>query len=457
MNQAGSTPSLSEFDPNLIPFQMRVIEDVRAQFDYKKSIHEILFSGSVGSAKSLVLAHLLITHCLMYPKARALMGRQTLPDLKDTLITKVIEHMGEDLKEGVDYEYNRSSHKFTFSNDSELISRSWHEKKWKKFRSLELSAAAVEEASENGDDYKDFYFELIQRIGRLPHVPESWIALATNPDSPSHWLYKHFFVEKKENRHVYLSRTHENPFLPESYIETLKSTLDEKQVRRMIYGEWIEISDEVIYYNYSRDINFRDSHYSFVDSLPIDLSHDFNIGEGKPMSANLSQRLGDEFHFSHTFAVEGARTSDIMDEIASSGVFDRYIHFRVFGDASGKSRDTRSIKSDYQIIGEYLNNYQRADGQKLKVEMMVPLANPPIRERHNLMNAQFKDANGKVKCFVYKDALTLDEGFRLSKLKKGGNYIEDDSFRAQHCTTAAGYLVHYLLKKYRPPQAAYRR
>lgn len=454
---SGSTPTLSEFDPNLVPFQMRVIEDVRGAFDYSKSIHEFLLSGSVGSAKSLLLAHLLITHCLMYPKARAMMGRQTLPDLKDTLITKVLEHIGDDLKEGRDYEYNRSAHKFTFSNDSELLSRSWHKKEWKKFRSLELSAAGIEELTENTEEYKPFYFELIQRVGRLPHVPESWIGAATNPDAPSSWIYKHFFVDNKPNRHVYLSRTHENPFLPASYIDTLKSTLDEKQARRMLYGEWIEIADEVVYYNYNRDVNFKDTDYKFDARFPIDLSHDFNIGEGKPMSANLSQRVGDTFHFAKTFAVDGARTSDIMDEISATGIFNQQTHFRVFGDASGKSRDTRSIKSDYQLISEYLNNYQRPDGVKLKVEMMVPLANPPIRERHNIMNAQFKDSLGKVKCFVYKGASVLDEGFRLTKLKKGGNYIEDDSFRAQHATTAAGYLVHYLIKKHREPQAAYRR
>ena len=454
---SGSTPTLSEFDPTLIPFQMRVLNDVRSTFDYKKSIHEILLSGSVGSAKSLLLAHLLITHCLMYPKARALMGRQTLPDLKDTLISTVLEHMDGDLVEGRDYTYNKSAHKFKFSNGSELISRSWHEKKWKKFRSLALSAAGIEEASENDEQYKPFYFELIQRIGRLPHVPESWIMLATNPDSPSHWIYKHFFVDQKENRHVYLSRTHDNPFLPKSYIDTLKSTLDEKQARRMLYGEWIEIADEVVYYNYNRDINFKDSEYLFAHNAPIDLSHDFNIGEGKPMSANISQRIGDTFHFAKTVAVDGARTADIMDEIAATGIFNQHIHFRVFGDASGKSRDTRSIKSDYQIISEYLNNYQRVDGQRLKVEMMVPLANPPVRDRHNLMNAQFKNSNGKVNCFVYKGASTLDEGFRLTKLKKGGNYIEDDSFRAQHCTTAAGYLVHYLIKRAPKPIETFRR
>lgn len=453
---SGSTPTLSEFDPALIPFQMRVVNDIRGRLDYSKGVQEILLSGSVGSAKSILMAHLIVTHCLMYPKAKALIGRLALPDLKDTLIQMILEHIEEDLVEGRDYWHNKHPFKIKFSNGSQIIARTWHDKKFRKFRSQALSIAAVEEGTENTEEYKEFYFELVQRIGRLPHVPESWIMVATNPDAPSHWLYKHFFVEQKEDRHVYLSRTHENPFLPTSYIEKLKSTLDPKQARRMLYGEWIELADEVVYYNYDRDRNFIDANPEIHPHIPIDLSHDFNIGEGKPMSANVSQYKGETFHFLRTFAVDGARTTDIMDEIAASGLLDMpNTHIRVFGDASGKSRDTRSIKSDYQIIKEYLDNYQRKDGQNLKVEMMVPLSNPPIRDRHNLVNAQFKDANGKVKCFVYKGAATLDEGFRLTKLKKGGNYIEDDSFRAQHCTTAAGYMIHYLLKRMQPQKKAY--
>jgi hypothetical protein len=56
-----------------------------------------------------------------------------------------------------------------------------------------------------------------------------------------------------------------------------------------------------------------------------------------------------------------------------------------------------------------------------------------------------QDANGLVKCTVYEQAAKLDEGLRLAKLKKGGNYVEDDSDDFQHVTTAFGYWVVYTL------------
>jgi hypothetical protein len=190
----GSTPSLTEFDPYRVPYQARVLEDIRHNFDYSLGVHEVLLSGSVGSAKSILLAHLLVTHCLLYPKARGLLGRKAMPDLKDTLVQKVLEHIGDDLKEGEDYEYNRTKASFHFSNGSELLSRSWADKNFKKLRSLELSCAGVEELTENDINYWPFYSELKMRVGRLPHIKENWIVCATNPDSPSHPAFEYFIA-----------------------------------------------------------------------------------------------------------------------------------------------------------------------------------------------------------------------------------------------------------------------
>jgi len=73
------------------------------------------------------------------------------------------------------------------------------------------------------------------------------------------------------------------------------------------------------------------------------------------------------------------------------------------------------------------------------VEFDLPLSNGPIRKRHNAVNAFCLNDKAKRRLFVYKDAPTADEGLRLTQLKKGGQYIEDDSKRYQHISTAIGY------------------
>ena len=92
-------------------------------------------------------------------------------------------------------------------------------------------------------------------------------------------------------------------------------------------------------------------------------------------------------------------------------------------------------KTDYDIINKALVK------AGYSVDMQVPRSNPPIRSRQNKVNAQCKNDLGQVRLFIYKDAETVDEGLRLTKLKKGSTYQEDDSDRFQHVVTALGYWI----------------
>lgn len=453
-----STPTLTEFDPTIIPFQYRVIYDIRKGFDYDRGVHEILASGSVGSSKSLLGAHLACTHAILNKNARVLLGRRTLPSLKDTLIRKCLEHLSTDLT----YWINRNRGTIWFSNGSVLVPYSWADGNYKKVRSEEFSAAVIEELTEN--DEQEFYDEIKMRVGRLKHVKEKFILCLSNPDSPEHWAYKYFIQSKHPNRHVYYSKTSDNPFLPESYIKSLEETLDPKLVRRMIHGEWIEINSENIYYSYSKDHNFTKLPYKINETTPIRLSFDFNIGVGKPMSSVAAQRTIDgRFHFFAETVVEGARTENIMEEWASKGVLDFNTSYIINADATGKRRDTRSNRSDLEIISQFLDRYRRPDGNPIRYRMDVPLHNPRIRDRHNIVNGQLHSSTGTRRVMLYgafydksgdlqKGIEVLDEGFRLTKLKTGAKYDEDDTKYYQHSTTAAGYLICSALVGDRPRQ-----
>lgn len=67
-----------------------------------------------------------------------------------------------------------------------------------------------------------------------------------------------------------------------------------------------------------------------------------------------------------------------------------------------------------------------------------------MRLRHNLVNAYLKNSLGEVKLKVAKSANTIIEGLKHTKLKKGATLIEDDSYRAQHVTTALGYALYQM-------------
>ena len=63
---------------------------------------------------------------------------------------------------------------------------------------------------------------------------------------------------------------------------------DAKMVLRMLKGQWIFISTDVIYHCYDPSLHDVDK-LEVIKSLPLRLSFDFNIALGKKMSSCLGQ------------------------------------------------------------------------------------------------------------------------------------------------------------------------
>lgn len=430
-----STPNLTEFDPTVIPFQYQLIQDIRQNFDYSKGVQEILLSGSVGSAKTLTVAHLILTHVLLYPRSRALLARRALIDLKDTLLDKLLAHMEGVLIPGQHYLHNKAINKITFANGSEIICRSWADRNFMKFRSLELSCAAIDELTENNaEEFQAFYPEIFSRCNRLPKVPERFVICATNPGSPAHPAFDHFILSKSKRRHVYYSLTSENPFLHSSYIENLKEMYTEKEAQRMLYGKWIELGSEVIYYAYSSHNLIN----SFTPKIghPIYIAFDFNIGVGKPMSACCFQHIDSVFYFFNEVVIHGGRTLDVVEELVSRKIVNKNFHYVVTGDSAGRARTTNFNRSDYEVVMEALKS------SYIGYELNIRRTNPAVRTRHIIVNGQLCNAKGRRSIRIVKDKCPmLIKGFRLTALKKGHSYREDDTPEYQHITTAAGYGI----------------
>lgn len=402
-------------------------------------------SGSYGSAKSTLMAHLAITHCLFNPGAVVCLCRKALPDIKDTIYREIVEHISVDLNDGFDYTLNETRGGIKFRNGSKIISRSWSDKKYKKFRSLNLSMLVFEELVENNDEDAEAFMEAKARLRRVPGIKENVLIAATNPDSPGHWVHEYFIEKPEHTRRVFYSVTKDNPFLDDVYVQQLMRDLDPKAVRRYIYGQWVELAKEVVYYAYSKENNYRNYAYKPTLQNPIHLSWDFNIGHGKPLSVAVIEYTpltdGFDMHIFNQVVVDGMRTEGSLEELAGKGLLDMPVHYIINADGTGRHRDTRNTKSDIDIIHRFLSNYKTASGKPLDFEIDVPLANPAIKLRHNRMNAMFCNALGEHRAFVYKDAKMADKAFRLTQLKKGGNYIEDDSKDYQHIGTACGYSL----------------
>lgn len=429
-----STPEIQDFDPTIIPFQNAVLKHLRRDFDYSTGVCELLLSGSIGSAKTILAAHIVATHALFYPGSQQLAVRRALKDLKNTFWRVLLAHYPE-----LNNFFNKSEMKINLPNGSIIYGSSYDDGNYSRFRSYDLSGVVIEEATENTDS--DLYDELLMRVARLPHVKENYLLQLTNPDSPGHFIHDKFMDNPTPNRKVFYSLTEQNPFLPKTYIQQLKASLDSKMAERMLYGKWIEIKADVIYYAYDRQNNYRDYDYKIREDAEINLGWDFNVGEGKPMSVSICQNCDDEFHFFSEVVIHSARTLTVLEELQARGMFDKGYAFVINGDATGAARSSNSLHSNYDIIKQYLSNYRDPQGRGIKFRMNVPRSNPPVRERHNKVNAYCRNALNKSRLFVYRTAPMTDKGLRLTALKKGGNYVEDDSKEYQHVTCGIGYTL----------------
>jgi len=440
---------ISTFNPNAIPYQREVIDLVRHEYDYSTGNLEILLSGGFGSGKSQLMAHLALTHALLYPKSQVCIARRAMPDLKKTIWREILDHIGDDLIEGRDFTLNKSEMSITLCNGSRIFAASWADKRYAKFRSLKISALFFEELTENDEEDMEAFKQLKSRLRRVPGITENLLVAASNPDSPSHWAYKYFIEpnmngSKHANRFVFFSKTSDNPFLDPAYIAQLSRDLTPKEKERFIDSLWIDLVGETIYDGYNSEQQYlKTTAYDIRPELPVGLTWDFNIGDGKPMSCAVFQYdpVADEFSFFREVVLYSSRTADTLDELDALDLFDKSYNFEIYGDAAGKNRDTRSLRSDYEIIRKYLDN------KNVAYTYHVPPSNPPVRTRHNTVNAYCLNAEGRRRLKVYQGCVTLDEGFRLTKLKKGGNYIEDDSKHYQHITTAVGYAIVAISKQ----------
>jgi len=77
------------------------------------------------------------------------------------------------------------------------------------------------------------------------------IFTCTNPDAPSHWLYK-FFIGISAEERLRLSREviyvtpYDNPYLSEDYLQTLEHNLSGVNRQRLLEGKWVR-AEGVIY------------------------------------------------------------------------------------------------------------------------------------------------------------------------------------------------------------------
>lgn len=276
--------------------------------------------------------------------------------------------------------------------------------------------------------------------GKWQHNQTMYCSTLDEPDSFMHKMFVENF--DPERMTVIYAPTRANLYnLPPGYIDDLLAMYDERMARRMIDAEWVTLSTGQIYHQFNREIH--ETEEAEMDPyLPIYWTHDFNIGDGKPMSSCLCQMKKGvspdgatrrELHVFDEVILDTADTNDAVVELNERYDIANKEEWIIAGDAAGKAADSRSKTSDYGILRDAGFTNQ-----------IVPSSNPSIRSRHNNVNRLLKSAKGDVRMKIHPRCRTLMKGLETVTTKPGGQYIEKETYH-QHVTTALGYLVNSVL------------
>jgi len=236
------------------PELIAVYEPLKWQYaplDDKSST--LLLTGSAGGGKSRVAAEKVNAYCWYYPGSTWLIARKAREWNSHSIVPFMWKTvMGQDTR----IKFNVSEGAFYYPNGSVIYSAGMYDDKQRQAaRSIGgdggLDGAWLEEANAfQRDDYQEV-------IGRVRHTAADWqqIILTTNPDAPTHWIYKDLI--QGGGASVYYSGAKDNPYNSPAYIANLEK-LTGIMRDRLVLGKWVQ-AEGAIYDEYDPAIHMIDA------------------------------------------------------------------------------------------------------------------------------------------------------------------------------------------------------
>ena len=203
---------------------------------------ELLYGGAAGGGKSAFGCLWLISMCQKYAGTRWLMGRSKLKSLEETTLNSFFE-LTSKLEINDQFDYNAQSNIIYWKNGSEILLKDLFlypsDPNFDGLGSLELTGAFVDEC--NQITYKAWQIvksRIRYKLNDYGLIPK--LLGTCNP--AKNWVYKEFYSPDKNGtlknyRKFIQALPKDNPYLPDSYIQSLLQ-LDKNSRERLYYGNW---------------------------------------------------------------------------------------------------------------------------------------------------------------------------------------------------------------------------
>lgn len=216
----------------------------------------LLLTGSAGGGKSRLAAEKLHGFLLRYPNAMGLAVRKTRNSMTNSTVLFLERTVIGDDPQVTHYP---SKNRFEYANGSILAYGGMaNEEQREQIRSIGQGGSVdmvwMEEATRfTEDDYNEI-------MPRMRGVAAPWrqVILTTNPDTPSHWIYRRLIAGGEAR--VYTSGALDNPYNPSDYITAL-NRLTGPLRDRLRDGRWVQ-AEGAVYPEWDATLHL-------IDSFPI--------------------------------------------------------------------------------------------------------------------------------------------------------------------------------------------
>ena len=340
---------------------------------------------------------------------------------------------------GLGYEFHREENRIKlFKSGSEILFRSLDH--FERLRGPNLAWFGVDELT---------YTE-----------PDAWLRLEARLRDPKakrlcgfgvftpkgfDWVYQKFQANRRHGYELIVAEPFENSFVLASvpdFYERLEQSYDPLFYQQEALGQFVNVRQGRAYYAFSRAGNIREMELD--PSLPLIWTWDFNL---TPMSSLICQQAASgEVQVLDEIVLPTSSTPEVCREFMARygrpaiGSNPKVI---LFGDASGEHAHTVTGSSDYYLIRQFFRSVPH-----FRMEMRVPAANPPVRDRINAVNGRLQNAAGVRTLFVHARCRELIQDLEQVVYKPGSSQLDKESDQARtHTSDALGY---YLWQEFRP-------
>lgn len=257
-------------------------------------------------------------------------------------------------------------------------------------------------------------------------------ALTTTP-SGYNWVWESFVGPKRFADVAMITATsYDNPWLPRSYADGLLKKYSARYAKQEIYGQFVNLASGQACPEFDRLQCVR-ADIQYDPTLPIVHSWDFNVN---PIGTVVGQRRGDDAYVIDEIRIEGsARTLDACEEFIN-----RYGHHQglvtVYGDASGRKRDTRSTHSDFDLIAKaYGEHFGR------RVAIKPNYSNPSVKLSVGGLCSRLLDGDGNRHLFLSDRCAETIADLEQVAFVEGTQEIDKSDHRRTHQFDALRYWI----------------